>query len=366
MSHLKWFKITALFIISLLVFVVVTNIVFDTFGIRLILFNINKNMRINPSIFELRFNQRIYNSELIFHNPDCFDSFLFCSSRIGVIDTTKITTGRFYNMSYPQGIVAEHLSLIKTILKKGIKIKNIIIGLDEYSFISRIPEHNNQLLYIMHPDVSGQSQTNIFMRYFFRLPRPFEIASGVKSFFKNNGKLKPQINDTGLHIFLLTKEKEIAAAGNSFSPDEDFIYSPCIFDQQLANEVFSQIDEIKLLAKKNNFSLIIFFNPIYAQKYANYAAGFVSIKKKLAEHTDFFDFSGFNSITLNNLNYYEELHYRYLVGDMIIKRISGDDDINVPKDFGVLVTKNNVETCINKQKLETNKYLADKIAGRKK
>jgi hypothetical protein len=279
MSYSKWFKITALSTISLLVFVVAINIIFDTFGVYLILFEFNKNKRINPSMFEPRYNQRIYSSELIFRDPDRFDSFLFGSSRISVIDTTKIITGRFYNTFYPQGIMAEHLSLIKTFLKKGVKIKNVIIGLDEYSFISRIGEHDNQLLYIMHPDVSGQSRENIFLRYFLRLPRPFEISSGFNSLFKNNCELKPQINDTGLWMFWLSKEKEIAAVGNSFSPDDDFVYSPFIFDQQLAREVFSQIDEIKLLAKKNNFSLIIFFNPIYAQRYANYAAGFLSIKK---------------------------------------------------------------------------------------
>lgn len=364
MSYSKWFKITALSIILLLVLVVVTNIAFDTFGVILILFDLNKSRRINPSIFELRFNQRIFNSELIFRNPDRFDSFLFGSSRIGVIDTIKITNGRFYNMSYPQGIVAEHLSLIKTLLKKEIKIENVVIGLDEYSFIYRITEHNNQLLYIMHPDVSGQSRTNIFLRYFCRLPRPFEISYEFKLLFDKNGKLKPQINDTGLHMFFLTKEKEINATGNFFSPDEDFVYSPFIFDQQLTDEVFSQIDELRLLAKKNHFLLIIFFNPIYAQRYANYAAGFLSIKKELVKHTDFYDFSGFNSVTINNFNYYEEYHYRYLIGDMIVQRIFGNGNVIVPDDFGILVTKINIENHINIQKMEMERYLSGKVVSK--
>jgi hypothetical protein len=366
MNYSKWIKITVLYTALLFAFIVVPNIFFDTFGVYSSLFDLNKGKKINYSMSASGINQRIYNTELILRNPDRFDSFLFGSSRIGVIDPGKITTGHFYNMSYPQGIVAEHLSIIKTFLKKGIKIKNVIIGMDEFSFKSRISEHENQLLYIMHPDVSGKSRSNLFFRYFFRLPRPFEISFWFKFLFKNNGEFKPLFNDTGLNVSWLATEKKIAATGKYSFLNEDFAYSPFIFDQQLANEVFAQIDEMKLLAKKNNFSLIIFFNPIYAQRYANYAAGFLSIKKDLAEHTDFYDFSGFNSITTDDFNYYEDHHYRYLIGDMIIQRISGNGNIKVPDDFGVLVTKNNVYTYINKQKMEMGKYLADKIAGKER
>jgi hypothetical protein len=76
--------------------------------------------------------------------------------------------------------------------------------------------------------------------------------------------------------------------------------------------------------------------------------------------TDFYDFSGLNSVTLNNLNYYEKNHYRYLVGNMIVKRIFGCGNINIPDDFGVLVTKNNINEHIKKQRWELENYLANK------
>ena len=91
-----------------------------------------------------------------------------------------------------------------------------------------------------------------------------------------------------------------------------------------------------------------------------YASSLYAVKQKLASLTDYYDFSGLDSVTLNNYNYYEGVHYRYLVGDMIIKRIFDCGNINIPGDFGVLVTKKNVNEHIQKQKQELEKYLVKK------
>jgi len=60
------------------------------------------------------------------------------------------------------------------------------------------------------------------------------------------------------------------------------------------------------------------------------------------------------------LNYYKESHYRYLVNNMIVKRIVGCGNVSVPDDFGVLVTKKTVSEHVKKQKLELEKYLSNK------
>ena len=73
--------------------------------------------------------------------------------------------------------------------------------------------------------------------------------------------------------------------------------------------------------------------------------------------TDYYDFSGFNSVTTNPVNYYEEVHYRYRVGDMIIERIFGGSVAALPEDFGSLVTKHSIGQHLEKQKRELEQYL---------
>lgn len=358
MNYSRWLKITLLFTAFLMAITVGLNIMLDTYGAYLNLFNKAGNTKYHADSSPIGLNQRISIPEFIFHNPERYNSFLFGTSRVSVIDTGKITTGRFYNMSYPQGIPAEHLAVIKTFLARGIKIKNIIIGLDEFSFKSDWREHENQLLMIMHPDISGKNRLAVFVKFFFRLPRPFELTDGFKHFVERNNDLKTNISETGLNLGWLNWEKEITATGKPLFSNGPFAYSPYAFDRKLVHDVFSQIEEMKALAIKHNFSLIFFFNPIHAQSYANYAADLLPIKKELADRTGFYDFSGFNSITTNNINYYETQHFRYAVGDMMIEKIFSNGKTAVPDDFGVLINKNNAGDLIHKQNLALEKYLA--------
>src|SRR5947209_1545442 len=79
-------------------------------------------------------NLNFVKTSFILNNPDKFDSFIFGSSRIGVLKPSKIKNMNCYNMMYPQGIPKEHLENIKLFLKKKIKIKNLLIGLDELDY----------------------------------------------------------------------------------------------------------------------------------------------------------------------------------------------------------------------------------------
>jgi hypothetical protein len=58
--------------------------------------------------------------------------------------------------------------------------------------------------------------------------------------------------------------------------------------------------------------------------------------------TEFYDFGGCNSVTMNDDNYFEPMHYRPHVGDWMAVRIFGDAGASVPRDFGVLVTRDNL------------------------
>jgi len=357
MNCAKWLKIVLFFFILFLSAVVSFNFYLDTYGIRFSLFTLDKNNKTNYITYATTINSQIFNPEYIFCNPDHFDSFIFGSSFTSVINPAKINTGKFYNMSYSGGLPAEHLAIIKAFLQKRIRIKSVIIGLDEFSFRISPKEHENQLLRIMHPCITGKSLPSLFYLYYFRTPQLFELANGMDRllFGKQEGKFI--LDKNGLWLSWLNREKKIITSGKPIFINKDFTYNPFNYDKKLTDEVFTQIEEMIALSKKNKISLIFFFNPINSQGYLNCALGLIPIKERLASITDFYDFSGFNSVTTNNLNYYEDGHYRYLVGDTIIRRIFGCSSVvNVPKDFGVLVTKNNVESHINKQKLEMEKY----------
>jgi hypothetical protein len=352
MNYFKWLKLTITIPILFLLIVVCINFYIDTYGVRLNLFAVNKKVDRIETLVEV--NQHIYKPEYIFRYPDRFDSFIFGSSRTTVIDPAKICDRNFYNMSYSQGLPSEHLAILNTFVRKGIKIKTVIIGLDEFCFTIPPGEHEKQLLRIMHPSVTGRSLCDTFFTFFFRMPKLFEISNGMKLLFNNGERKNFLVNEKGLQLSWIETEKGIALSGKSLLTNDTIQSSPVIFEPKLVDEVFTQIEELILLSKKNNFSLIFFFNPINKNLYIKYADSLIPIKLRLASLTDFYDFSGLNPITVNNLDYYDDGHYRYFVGDMIVKKIFPCDDLNNLRDFGVLVTKKNVNKHIQNQKLEIN------------
>lgn len=301
-------------------------------------------------------NERIFNFEYIFSYPNRFDSFLFGSSRTGLINVGKISSNNFYNMSYNGGIPSDHLMIIKAFLRKRIKINLVVIGLDEFSFSKTNIENESLLLRQMHPYITGKSLASIFYLYYFRMPQLFELAD-LKDKLSSNEQYRFILDKNGTNLGWMNIEKKIIVSGKPNYLDKDITYEPFKYNEVIIDEVFSQIEELINLSKKHNFRLIFFFNPIRGPVYLNYALALIPIKEKLSSITDFYDFSGFNYMTTNNMNYYDDSHYRYFVGDMIAERIFGHGKINVFDDFGILVTSKNVDDHNKKQKIELEKYL---------
>jgi hypothetical protein len=359
MNSSKWLVITLTLIAMFLAVIVSFNFYEDSYGVRKSLFTLDKDKDISYMLYPDAINQHIFNPEYIFRHPDRFDSFIFGSSRVAVINPAKIKKGNFYNMSYSQGLPSQHLAIIKAFLRKGIKIKTVMIGLDEFCFAVSAEEYKNQLIRIMHPDISGQSRVKIFLLYFFRKPNLFEVANAKNKLLHDKQEGRFVLDKNGLNLGWLNKEKIINAIQKPIFSGEMPRYAPIAYAPQEVDRSIRAIEDLVNLSKMNNFSLILFFNPINARLYLNNANQLISIKERLALITDYYDFSGFNSVTTNDVNYYEEGHYRYLVGDLIIKRIYDPGNLTIPQDFGVWITKRNIRQHIENQKRELACYLAD-------
>ncbi|WP_428740092.1 hypothetical protein, partial [Sulfurimonas sp.] len=56
-------------------------------------------------------------------------------------DKYHIKDKKVYNMTVAEGIPHEHLLLLKLFLKKGMKLKQVVIGLDDFSFQVPFEKH---------------------------------------------------------------------------------------------------------------------------------------------------------------------------------------------------------------------------------
>jgi hypothetical protein len=76
-------------------------------------------------------------------------------------------------------------------------------------------------------------------------------------------------------------------------------------------------------------------------------ADYLDFIRQLADIWPFWDFSGYNSVTADDRNYYEWSHYRVTVAKYILARVFNDPSVAVPDDFGVFVTKDNIEAHLS-------------------
>ncbi|WP_287288016.1 hypothetical protein [Okeania sp. SIO2B9] len=127
---------------------------------------------------------------------------------------------------------------------------------------------------------------------------------------------------------------------------------------QVSPQLLDEFKKVVDLCKENQIKLISYISPAHATQWeiiksSGQWSTFEEWKRKVVEISDVFDFSGYNSVTTeaihNNMeNYTENSHYTPKVGNLILNRILSYKEEEVPKDFGVLINSENIESHLEK------------------
>lgn len=275
-------------------------------------------------------NSNYIKMQYILHNPDKFDSFLFGSSRTGFIDVEKIPEGRWYNMSYSEGLPAEHLENLREMIENGIIPKNVMIGIDNISGFVDPSIHDKQFYRIPYP---RENKLSFYANY-------FSIKGVIRSL---EVTLEHEIEDPDYvdRYYRSGSSKRDPSLGGNWKGDAPYwenYYRNCMDDAILS------VKRIAALCEENDINLIVFTNPIYYTTYQESKnLGYDVLLEWLSDPVDYYNFSGVNDITTNRNNYYEASHYTEDVGDMIIDRIFNGvtDEKLESQGFGFYVTGEN-------------------------
>lgn len=301
------------------------NYIFDSSGV----FNTDFSVkRVEP-------NQHFVKMRYILSNPEKYNAFCFGSSRIGNIDLNKIDNGlRYYNMTYSEGLPEEWLLDLQDMVKYGVSIKQVMIGLDDFSIRVDPKQHENDLLRVPYRDDTLWKTYALYLLKKPKLKKEDASRGSVYDIYGSGRPLHPEVDEY------------IEANVEKHLQDERFS-KPYEYKGNRIAETMESLTKLKELCDDNGIELLVFVNPVNAVTYrSNDISELNEFKYQLAQLTNYYDFSGLNEITTNNYYYYETSHYRPMVGDMIVDRIFH----NGQRNFGVIVTKDNVKEHL--QKLE--------------
>ncbi len=306
--------------------------------------------------YPLEPNARYLKVKFILENRDRFDSFIFGSSKAGLIYTSKIKGPRYYNFSYSQGVPGEWLYDLDFLIKKDIEIENVILAVDEVSYRYDPKKHMERIDRRHYTDNMLDKMT-YYGKLLFLKPQLIDFIY----FFKNRKKIAVNLdimNDGQTYAPLF--DERIAE-----NPKE-YYSSPVFRARHILNpgnvkridETIAEIKEFRDLCIKNDINLTVIFNPNHKDRLLYVNIEELSLfMEKLAGLVDYYDFSGLHSISTNDYMFYDIAHFKPVVGDMIMKKaLNADLPVGVPKDFGSYVTKDNVDTHLNRQFAAIKQY----------
>lgn len=349
-KFLKSFVLCGLMLFLVWSPMLVFNVLIDPYGVFLTKSRYNS---IEP-------NKRYIKVLHVCNNPLKYNSFIFGSSRVNAINPTFITSDNYYNMSYSSGSPVDHLEDLKYMLKKGVIIKNLLVGIDYMSLIEKISITENDLLRRKFPETISE-KIGFYKNYIFNSPgiEFMKVAISRNPVIKNGIYENGNVSDNGDSII----ESDISRHVN----ESDFDVPASRFVQDVTNDDIDAIQGILLLARANKINLTFFINPIHYKTFLELnLSNYYNSLYRLSKITSFFDFGGINSVTIENRNYYETSHYRRHVGDMILGRLFKPKEAITRADFGVYVDSLNIHQYVDWQKLRilnfinVTSYLDDK------
>ena len=157
-------------------------------------------------------------------------------------------------------------------------------------------------------------------------------GGGLKFLAREDGALGPEVEDRPIFF---DKGRELTD----------------VIRDNVSRDNLEILRELVALCKEHHIQLIIFTTPHHRTVIDHFLEEeYIAFLKGLSEVTSYWDFAGYNSITTDNRNYFTHSHYRPSVSRLIAARIFDDKTLDVPKDFGVWVTKDNAEAHLKEVK----------------
>lgn len=350
MSAKRWIRNFILLNLIMMFFLVSLNYIIDPYG-----------------IFDSKFiKKRISSDNISYVKVDhimkhykLYNSYMFGSSRIGTTypeDIEKYVHGsKFYNFFLSSANMEHYEKHIKLLIEKY-KVENIYLQIDlqnMYEFGQSIKDYGRRYNYIVNNE-------NIIYYYLSYLTA-FSYEHMKDKLSQKKEDFYFDINKTGTFIFL-TKDKLINKNHVQYVYNEKSFHlikpNKITYTHSIRPRIITSFKNIVNLCKNNDINLIVYITPHNHVMMNTFQLKDIEyFFKELVKVTDFWDFSGYNTITLNNYNYYESSHYMRNVGKLIAARIFRDETVKIPSDFGVLVKQNNINTHLIKLKSDYNKNL---------
>ncbi len=320
----------AIFAAVILGFFITFNVVIDPYNIFHYEYPRNNGIEANKNFIKMRY---------ILNHKDKFDSLLFGSSRAGFTDVEALPDGKYYNMCSSEALPAEHVRLLKILIKHGFVPKNVTVMVDDIScFVDPEGMHKTMLFRTPYPDDTIGDWFDFYVKYCDILTT-WEAYKQIRDYEPNDPEYTERFRRSG---------SEKLNTPSSFHDENEVGYWADYYNLRI-DEAIGDIRELKRICDENGITLRIMTNPLYFKTYQrDIENGYLDYLYALAGEVDYWNFSSFSDISLDEHNYYETSHFTPAVASMMMDVVyNGNTDDNLwSQGFGVKVDAANRDEFI--------------------
>ncbi len=325
-------------VLAFLVFFAAFNMIVDPFGVfgDRLFDRYDYNMTNNPRIAKIGYLDREH---------ERYDSYIIGCSKtaLSVEKLNEYTGASFYNMLMYGGDMYDIEATARYIIE-NYSPKNIIVnmGLEEaagYNTESDPTKGN------LHAKAEGEGEFLFYLKYAYLNPR---YSMDKLDFMSKVGYLQTAENvflaESGSYNKTSRDVERISSMDEYYAAYPEF-YEPSwqihMTDRQ---KVLDAVSRVKAMCEENDVTFTLILSPFYQRELNCYNFDELSeYMIALAQITDYYNFCGMSPISAEPRYFYDFMHFRNAVGDMMLGFIYGDDSIYIPEGFGRLTTAQTVE-----------------------
>lgn len=281
-----------------------------------------------------------------------YDNMLMGSSHVYNINPLmlqKYLGGRSYNAGVGTALVEDHLGFLLYLKRINKLPKNIIIGLDFYTFNQNVETNKYFLVNDELNFLQKKAESDLYFSKFLSIDA-LRASYKTLSNFVQESKDKPRFDENGAY----------------YNASKIFTYYPDTiehlkFEDKLVFEGYNTVKTIKYdiisknrlqyikdiisLSLQNNINYTFYITPLSGQLLSSIEndsklfASFKQFKTELSYTTGYYDFLTHNQINDNRFYFADTMHGRSYTGNLVLARIFNDINITLPEKFGVFVPK---------------------------
>lgn len=365
MNTVKWVRTWFIIVILISGTIVIFNFIIDPYGFNkiIVIDGINAIKEDNT-----RFPFK-YKMPLI--EEGGWNNLMLGTSKIGVMDTQpvdELLSGRTFNLSLPASNVASQYDSLMYAVQFN-HIKNVVYGVDFLSLNKNLKVNDNYLQF--------KEKLQSFSRFYnYDIYLNFDILkkASLRAIINNRSeypKMHLYYSQSGVRHYAnfiqLAQKPDFDMQKRIHKLLQEWFRDWVYKDYEFSSDDMHLFKKIVEYCHSQDINLYVYIPPMYVDHfYAIKEAGlkdeFETFKRELAKITDFIDFTGVNSITKDPNNFWDSTHLRIETTSIIMNRvIQHSNNIEGDKDFGVMVTKENIEEHLKEQELQYQKINLKKI-----